>query len=210
MKSNKILKDEGWASLSGKWGTSALFTLVYLIIVGVISGLSEAGNLVGEATGSITSLAITIVLCSPLEMSYEIAFLKQFRGEEQQLGMLGIGFESRKWKTSMLKNLYTILWACLFLIPGIVKNYSYAMTSFIMNDDPEISGNAAIEKSMRMMQGKKMQLFLMDLTFLLWVILSIFTLGILLLWMEPYFTSSHAAFYEDVKAELGQENASVE
>ena len=96
---------------------------------------------------------------------------------------------------------FTILWSLLLVIPGIIKSYSYAMTSFILKDEPEMKNNAAIEKSMAMMEGNKMKLFMLDLSFIGWAILCIFTLGIGLLFLQPYVAISRAAFYEDLKTE---------
>ena len=98
---------------------------------------------------------------------------------------------------------FTILWSLLLVIPGIIKSYSYAMTSFILKDEPEMKNNAAIEKSMAMMEGSKMKLFMLDLSFIGWAILCIFTLGIGLLFLQPYVAISRAAFYEDLKAQQG-------
>ena len=66
---------------------------------------------------------------------------------------------------------FTILWSLLLVIPGIIKSYSYAMTSFILKDEPEMKNNAAIEKSMAMMENNKMKLFMLDLSFIGWAIL---------------------------------------
>lgn len=52
------------------------------------------------------------------------------------------------------------------------------------------------------MDGYKMKLFLLDLSFIGWMILSILTLGIGLLFLQPYMNTARAAFYEDLKAEL--------
>ena len=98
---------------------------------------------------------------------------------------------------------FTILWSLLLVIPGIIKSYSYAMTSFILKDEPEMKNNAAIEKSMAMMEGNKNKLFMLDLSFIGWAILCIFTLGIGLLFLQPYVAISRAAFYEDLKAQQG-------
>ena len=98
---------------------------------------------------------------------------------------------------------FTILWSLVLVIPGIIKSYSYAMTSFILKDEPEMKNNAAIEKSMAMMEGNKMKLFMLDLSFIGWAILCIFTLGIGLLFLQPYVAISRAAFYEDLKAQQG-------
>ena len=112
-------------------------------------------------------------------------------------------FVGRIFVTMLLQAVYTILWSLLLVIPGIIKSYSYAMTSFILKDEPEMKNNAAIEKSMAMMEGNKMKLFMLDLSFIGWAILCIFTLGIGLLFLQPYVAISRAAFYEDLKAQQG-------
>ncbi|MBP8089023.1 MAG: DUF975 family protein, partial [Phocaeicola sp.] len=99
---------------------------------------------------------------------------------------------------------YTFLLTLLLVIPGIMKSYSYAMTLFILKDYPELQYDAAIEKSMAMMSGHKMKMFLLDLSFIGWAILCCFTLGIGFLFLAPYVEASHAAFYEDLKKELGE------
>ena len=78
------------------------------------------------------------------------------------------------------------------------------MTPFILQDDPTISGNAAIEKSMRMMDGHKMDLFWLFLSFIGWIILSIMTFGIGFILLEPYINTSVAHFYEDLKEQQGE------
>ena len=76
------------------------------------------------------------------------------------------------------------------------------MTWFILEDEPELSPNKAIELSMAMMKGHKFDLFYLYLSFIGWGILSLFTLGIGLLWLTPYMYTSVAAFYQDVKADF--------
>lgn len=97
--------------------------------------------------------------------------------------------------------MYTLLWSLLLIIPGIVKACSYAMTPYILYDNPKLQGNAAIELSMRMMRGHKMKLCVLYLSFIGWFLLCILTLGIGFLWLKPYVQASKAAFYEDVKEE---------
>lgn len=103
--------------------------------------------------------------------------------------------------TMILMQLYTVLWMLLLVIPGIVKSYSYALTPYILKDRPELKFNAAIEESMRMMNGYKMKLFLLDLSFIGWILLTMLTFGIGLLFLNPYMSVSRIAFYEDLKAE---------
>ena len=84
------------------------------------------------------------------------------------------------------------------------------MTDFILKDQPELANNGAIEKSMAMMEGNKMKLFLLDLSFIGWAILCLFTLGIGYFFLQPYMQAAHAAFYEDLKAQQGGININVE
>jgi uncharacterized membrane protein len=96
---------------------------------------------------------------------------------------------------------YTLLWTLLFIIPGIIKSLSYAMTPFVLRDNPEMKNNEAIELSMKMMDGHKGDLFWLYLTFIGWGILCIFTFGIGYFWFAPYVQASTAQFYEEVKAD---------
>jgi uncharacterized membrane protein len=71
----------------------------------------------------------------------------------------------------------------------------------VLKDNPELKFNAAIERSMAMMEGHKMQYFLLMLSFIGWVILAILTFGLLTLWVNPYTCATNAHFYEYVKEE---------
>jgi uncharacterized membrane protein len=105
------------------------------------------------------------------------------------------------WKAcgmNLLIQLYTLLWTLLFIIPGIIASLSYAMAPYIMEENPYMSIQEAIQKSKDMMSGNKWRLFCLNLSFIGWLILSAFTLGIGLLWLNPYISAAHAAFYNDV------------
>lgn len=94
--------------------------------------------------------------------------------------------------------IYTFLWTLLFIIPGIIASLSYAMTPYILEDNPSMGINEAIQHSKDMMSGNKWRLFCLDLSFIGWMFLSAFTLGIGSLWLNPYMSAAHAAFYFDV------------
>ena len=101
----------------------------------------------------------------------------------------------------LLMAVYTFLWTLCFIIPGIIKSFSYAMTPYILNERPELTADEAIELSMKMMEGHKMDLFIFYLSFIGWYLLAILTCFIGYLWLIPYVYTAQAAFYEDVKAE---------
>lgn len=201
LKLNSELRAVSRTTLSGNWMMAALATLVYLLIAGGVSSIPVAGSV------------LAIIITYPLAYGFAILFLDLFReGKPIDIGKLFDGFKDfgRVWGTLILVAIYTILWTCLLIIPGIVKSYSYALTPFILKDEPELKYNAAIEKSMRMMDGYKMKLFLLDLSFIGWMILSILTLGIGLLFLQPYMNTARAAFYEGLKVELSDRYVSEE
>ncbi|MBQ2507969.1 MAG: DUF975 family protein [Bacteroidaceae bacterium] len=199
MKQNSILRAEARAALKGKWAVSALFTFVYCIVASIISSISGA-NYGNEGLMFGTSFIGMLLIC-PLAYGMIIGFLDVFRGNSLEIETLFSGYKSRIWGTLALKYIYIVLWTLLLIIPGIIKTYSYSMTEYILKDNPELKNNAAIEKSMEMMQGHKLRLFLLHLSFIGWAILAVLTFGIGFLWVIPYVETSQAAFYEDLKAQ---------
>lgn len=188
LKQNSELRAEARVALTDKWVMGAVTTLVF----GAVSGAASYIPVVG-----------TILVALPMMYGYSIVMLSVMRGGEMNIGGLFDGFNDfgRIVGTKLLQAIYTFLWMLLLVIPGIIKSYSYAMTDFILKDEPLLANNAAIEKSMAMMDGNKMKLFLLDLSFIGWAILCLFTFGIGFLFLQPYVQSAHAAFYEDLKAQ---------
>lgn len=188
MESSATYKDRAIASLSGKWGTAAVATLIVMVIM---------------YAASAASFGIIPILLLPLEWGFALFFLRVARAQSADYGTLFDGFKDylRIFLTMLLQTIYTMLWMLLLIVPGIVKSYSYAMTSFVLADDPNIKYDAAIEESMRLMDGHKMQLFLIDLSMIGWWILSCLTFGIGFLFLGPYVMTTHAHFYEGLKAE---------
>ena len=98
-----------------------------------------------------------------------------------------------------LCNYLLIIWTFLLIIPCIIKTYSYAMTFFILADDPAIGTREAITRSREIMDGNKFKFWLLSWRFLGWSILCSFTGGIGFLWLIPYMQTSFAEFYKDIK-----------
>jgi len=100
--------------------------------------------------------------------------------------------------TSFLVGLFTILWALLLVIPGIIKAYSYGMYLYLLDVKPEMTASETIRESMKLMEGRKMDLFVMDLYYILHIILGAFTFGIYWLWVIPRFQLARVLFFEEV------------
>ncbi|MEG1580133.1 MAG: DUF975 family protein [Bacteroidaceae bacterium] len=194
MKVNSQIRTEARVTLRGNWGALAVVTLVYIL-------LNSVGNITDKLLGSAYIQCIWVLLMLPLVWSYSVLFLSLTRGNGGTWADLFCGYKdfSRIFCTSLLASIYTLLWSCLLIVPGIIKNYSYAMIPYILKDEPMLKNNAAIERSMVLMDGYKMKLFLLSLSFLGWFLLCVLSLGIGLLWLIPYISTSYATFYEDVK-----------
>ena len=106
------------------------------------------------------------------------------------------------WKTTtiarLLRALYVFLWSLLFIIPGIVAGFSYAMTDYILAEDPELTADEAISQSKSLMMGNKWRFFCLQFSFIGWDILATLAFGIGHLWLTPYKQAAYAAFYREV------------
>lgn len=95
-----------------------------------------------------------------------------------------------------LKDLYTFLWTLLLIVPGIIKFYEYRMVPYILAENPAIDSRRAFELSKHMMNGQKINTFLLDLSFIGWMILGAFTCNILpIFWTTPYIEATRAELY---------------
>ncbi len=194
MKANSEYRAEARQALSGKWATSALFFFVCVLIVSAVNGIFSYIN---YESGSF----IAILLILPLTYSLSVAFLRQFRGEEMQIEWLFGDFNRRVWATMILRYVLVILWSLLLIVPGIMKSYSYAMVPYLMHDNPELTGREALSRSEEMMKGRRMDLFLLDMSFMGWIFLGLLAFGLGVFFVTPYVESAHVAFYEDLKEE---------
>ncbi len=117
------------ASLSGKWGGAVMVTLVYLAVMGSVTGRYRLKK-VYDGVGSIIQLVLM-----PLGWSMSVLFLDNLRsGDEYKVGQLFEGFRdyTRVAGTMILTGIYTFLWTLLLIVPGIIKSFSYAMTAFCL------------------------------------------------------------------------------
>lgn len=135
-----------------------------------------------------------------LQLGYARFLLKQHDGKEldfndlfSQFDRFGTGFAQ-----DFLRRLYTFLWGLLLIVPGIIAALSYAMTPFILEEHPELTASEAIARSKALMDGHKMDLFILNLTFLGWDILCALTANIGHLFLNPYKNAAYAVFYREI------------
>lgn len=179
-----------------KTAAKAQLNCKWLLTTGVL--------VVGALILSAVSFTIigSLLLIGAIEFGYCAYLITVTRNKDSDFGKLLSGFNrfGDVCITGILKWLFTGLWSLLFVIPGIVKSYSYAMTMYIMQDHPELSGNDAITKSRQMMDGHKFDLFILDLSFIGWYLLGALTFGILIIfYVEPYRQVTRTNFYEQLR-----------
>ena len=148
------------------------------------------------------AMAFKYLLMKPFEYGCRKFFRKNL-DEPAKLSNIVYVFDSHYKnivKTAFLTDLFIWLWSLLFIIPGIIKSYQYRLVPYIMSENPDMSFRAAQAESARLMSGNKWKSFVLDLSFIGWDILSLFTWGILdIFFVGPYKASTDAALYESIK-----------
>ena len=183
--------------LRGNWGNIIIALLLFALIT------SAASSLLG---------IIQLIIAGPMAVGLAAVFLNLFRKGKTDVEDLFVGFKNfaNNFITGLLVQLFICLWSLLFVIPGIVKSYAYAMTFYIQHDHPEMNETDAITASRNMMKGHKADLFFLDLSFIGWYLLVGLTFGILAFYVVPYHRATRTAFYENLKAQQEGGNAAEE
>lgn len=227
-KTRAELKQEAKDALRGHWGQSvamylipvAIFLIIALVLIvpaitfyfmnNDLSSIAQSGQdsyntgsgATGGTGGGLIAMFFTVgiswtlldVLRNPMRQISPLKDAVRVAKSPYLLGYIGLYF---------LMAIFTFLWTLLLIIPGIVKSYSYSQSYYLMYDAIEKNGERpgfldTITASRKLMDGHKMELFVLDLSFLPWHILCWFTLGIGYLWLMPYITMTKAAFYENL------------
>ena len=217
---SKNYRDIAREKLSGKWGNAILVSLVAFYLGGLLvnSNVNINLNLPDREPLQIQSLLVypfvflglvgilnivQFILCGPTRLGYCTYLLKLHDGLDTDVKDLFSQYNrfSAGFCLYLLEFIYVLLWMLLFIIPGIVASYRYAMAPFILAENPDMTASEAITASKELMDGHKAELFFLDLSFIGWGLLNILTLGIGSLWLNPYTNSARAAFYRYITAE---------
>lgn len=183
------LKSAAKKQIKGNIWTLFLMMLI-VFALGLVCNLIPY---VGSIIAFIITPAFSISLC--------MAYLKLTKQESIAVGEVFDGFKitGKALWLQILTNFFTFLWSLLFVIPGIVKMYAYSMAPYILAENPEMSAEDALEKSKQITQGHKSELFVLQLSFILWMLLCVVTLGIASIYVIPYMSATTANFYNSIK-----------
>ena len=215
-----LLKSDAKAAMSMTSPHPVLVTIVYLVIVyiieAIVSSVSGIGTLIGsiasdpEAAEAVAALMmvptfflsiLASLLTSVLMAGYYGYSLRVINHHPANISDLFgyLRFFLKIWGLSIVINLFTSLWTLLFIIPGIVASYRYSMAFYILAENPEKGIMECIEESKAMMNGYKIEKFVLDLSFIPWWLLTAVTCGIATIYVTPYTSITAAAFYNTLK-----------
>ncbi len=177
-------------NLFGKlWLMALVVCLIQSAIIGVASNILPIAS---------------FILAGPLGVGVAFVFLGLARGRNDVKieEMFTVGFSAqfgRNLVLGLLMNIFITLWSLLLFVPGIIKAYAYRMAIYIANDHPEYTWRQCLDESIKMTNGHKMELFVLDLSFIGWYIVGSLCLGVGMLWVVPYHMTSLANYYEALK-----------
>ena len=172
--------------------------------------INETGLGVGLILISVIALMYIILIAEPLRVAGRKYFILASKEQNTKMGVMKEIFKKGNWKNvtyvMLLKNLYNLLWF-LTIIGGVIKFYEYRMIPFILANNPKANKKEVFELSKKMMKGNKWKAFLLDISFILWDILSIFTFGLLnILYVNLYRASTKTELYNTLKNNYVEEN----
>lgn len=206
MKTPYEYRAQAREALRNRWGEAAIIQAIIIAASLLLVGPSVVSAINPEFSTLSNMSTLGTLLILPIQYAFYNVLLRAVRKEDDN-------WWSATWQiVSKLFGKYFIAGLLIMLISAvagvftlgigaIILAYAYSMVPYLLYDYPELSVREAMKISREMTRGQKWNLFILDLTFIGWIILCIFTLGIGVLFVEPYQQAARAAFYDDLKAE---------
>lgn len=222
------LKADAKSALEGKWQTFSVCVLIYSAInllfnaptfiqeiTELVSYLSDEALYEPSLTTDIRKSLLSDVLLPFFRLLYQALLLPHLSfsisvialnvtgNKEIKVSDIFNGFKNYNnvLLLYLLEALNVFLWSLLLIIPGIIKEISYSMSHFIMAESPDMSPSEVLKESEELMEGHKLDYFVLQLSFFGWILLSIITLDFSSLYSEPYIYTTKANFYYTIKKE---------
>ena len=187
-----ILKSAAKRQIKGNLGILFLISLLSGLIGGAVNVIPVVGGVAAMFVNAAFSLAMVSI------------YMNLTEGIRPRVGDLFSQFRNviSAFCTNFLAGLLVFLWSLLLIVPGIIKACAYSQALYILADDPGLGSWEAIRRSKEMMQGHKMEYFLLCMSFCGWALLGAFTFGILYIWLLPYMQTTYANYYKSLKGEF--------
>lgn len=166
------------------------------------------GAIAALGLASVAAFLLSVFVFNPVQVGLKRFFV--LNATDSQTGLdrntIGRGFVEGNYTNVVAamftRDLFVFLWTLCFIVPGIIKAYSWRMVPYIIAEDPQITGTEARMRSAQLMYGSKMDTFVLDLSFIGWAMLGVLTLGIgNIIWTNPYHDATDAELYRTLKGE---------
>lgn len=234
MWDRKLLKEKGKAAYRANRITCIFASFLLALTAGGVAGMpSTTAQIEGNSAqlnltpeelriiiaalggAAIVSFLLSVFIFSPVRVGLRQFFRQNATNSRTGLSRENIGLAFSGNYTNVVAAMFTtslfvFLWSLCFIVPGIIKSYSWRMVPYIIAEDPEITGTEARERSAEMMEGSKWAAFVLDLSFIGWIMLGLFTLGILnLVFTSPYKDATDAELFRWLNGERDVPRAAV-
>lgn len=230
MWTRRLLKENGKIAFHRNYWPCVAVSVLTMLLWGEIGGFTSVQNsfdvtvdvdspyaVLSYITPSIlwfimmlTLLIAAVGACFAILISNVIdvgckRYFMENREHKTEVGQLFYGFQKHRYSSIVwimfFRGLSIFLWSLLFIIPGIVKSYAYRMVPYLLAENPDLDRKRAFRISQDMMMGHKMEAFILDVSFIGWMILGGITLGILdIFYVRPYQNATYAEYYAAIKA----------
>lgn len=185
--------------------------LIPIVVASVLTSLTIGGSTTIDENGAISvntgvSLGLFFYFVQVGLAAFMVKFVNGQKGEFKDLFYYAKDYV-RIFVTGLLKTIFIVLWSLLLIVPGIIKAFAYALVELLLADEKynNLGYTAVLKKSEEMMKGHKMDLFVFELSYIGWHILAVFTLGLLEIWITPYYTTAKYKFLDNIKKAYEQE-----
>ena len=188
------LKKQAKEQIRGKIGILFVITLIIALI-------SFAAMFILSFIPFVGSLAASIIVTPAFALSLARIYINVVGGKNASVNDTFSGFDDfwSAFKVTFLVGLFTFLWSLLFIIPGIIKAYSYSMSLYVLAENKGMPALEAIDRSKKMTEGHKMELFVLELSFIGWMLLVGITFGLAGIYVIPYMYATEVNYYNEMK-----------
>lgn len=184
--SNRVQSTTSEVTVEGAGVSPEQAAFLAAVVLGVIFTVGIVGSIVHA------------LLANPIEVGGRRFFEKNANDPTTQFNTMFEGFQDygRVLVTMLIRDVFILLWTLLLIIPGAMKAYSYRLVPYLVKDRPELSPMEVLAESEALMRGNRWQAFVMDLSFLGWLLLGVVTLNLgNIFWTNPYMNATDAELY---------------
>lgn len=202
----------GWLSLrlTGV-DTNTMNEMLQLASEGNSEAVMEMMNKATPSAGASLIDSLLRLAMAVVGVGFSLFVMNSVRRSQPAIGNLldGFGMFPRVLFLIILQIVLIFLWSLLLVIPGIIAAYRYSFAVYVMIDHPEMSAMDCLRESKRLTTGYKRQLFLLDLSFIFWFLLTMIPVVgyIAQVYVTPYMESARVLYYEQIRALQGGSTA---